>query len=116
MLMEFSKRDNVGWLARALSGWLTTGQQLEHWIVVPQLVMIVLIRVAGQDAVDPHPHHLGKGVVDEGPKSRIAKRAGEFGRQPNLLVELPDRQQAGVAGQMLFNRLHDDRFGAQKIE
>ena len=78
--------------------------------------MIVLIGVAGQNAVDPHPGHFRETVIDEGTESRIAKCGGELGRQPDLLVELPNRQQAGIARQMLLNRLDDNRFRAQKTE
>jgi hypothetical protein len=53
-------------------------------------VVVVLVRVAGQDAIEPGANHLLVGVVPEVGVPRVVQRFGEGPGQSNALVELTD--------------------------
>ena len=71
--------------------------------------MVVLVRVAGQDAVDPGADHLQEGVLGEAGVPGIVEGLGEGPGQADALVELADGQQPGVAGELTRRRLDDER-------
>ena len=77
--------------------------------------MVVLVLVAGQDAVDTGPNHLQEGVLGEGGVAGIIEGVGEGSAEFDVLVELADGQQPGVAGELALGRL-DDQKRAEKIE
>ena len=71
--------------------------------------MVVLVRVAGQDAVDAAANHRQEGVLPEVRVAGVVEGFGEGSRQPDALVELADGEQAGVAGELTRRRLDDER-------
>lgn len=74
--------------------------------VVAKRVVIVLVFVTGDDAVDPLPHHRQQRVV------RIAaclmERGGELLGEADPLVKLADQEQPRVARQPTSRDLDDD--------
>jgi hypothetical protein len=83
---------------------------------LPQTVVVVLVLVVGQNAVAPHADHLREGMLDKRLMARIIQGPGKLSGQPDPLVELPDRQQAGVAGHLGLDRLDDHRLAGKEIE
>ena len=77
--------------------------------------MVVLVRVAGQDAVDARPDHLQEGVFGEAGVAGVPEGVGEGPGEPDALVELADREQPGVAGELTGRWLDNDRR-AEEIE
>ena len=112
MVMAFSKRDSVGWLARLRSPGGAAGDELEDGVGA-QGVMVVLVRVAGQDAVDPAADHLQEGVLGQVGVAGIIEGRGEGPGEPDALVELADGEQPGVAGELAGRRLDDERRGEE---
>jgi hypothetical protein len=47
---------------------------------------------------------------------RIVQNLGKLFRQPNPLVELPNRQQPCIAGQLPRRRLHNNWLASEKIK
>ena len=70
--------------------------------------MVVLVRVAGEDAVDAGPDHLREGVLGEVGVAGVVQGVGEGPGEPDALVELADGQQPGVTGQLTRRRLDDE--------
>src|SRR5262249_28217484 len=68
------------------------GDQLEDGVVA-EGVVVVLVLVAGQDAVD----------------AGIIEGAREGPGEPSALIELADGEQPGVAGQLARRQLEDER-------
>lgn len=79
--------------------------QLEHRIV-PQRVVIVLVFIAGKDAVDPLADHRQQRVVGLDP--RVGLCGGELPGQPNPLIELPHDEQPGITRQPARGILDDE--------
>ena len=77
--------------------------------------MVVRVLVAGQDALDARAHHLQEGVVGEMGVARVVEGLGKGAGEPDALVELADREQPGVAGELARRRLQDERR-AEEIE
>jgi hypothetical protein len=71
-------------------------------------VVVVLVLVTGEDAVDPGPDHLQKGVLREVGVAAVVQGVGEGPGEPDSLVELADGQQSGVTGQLALGRLDDE--------
>ena len=67
-----------------------TTDQLENRIA-PQHIVVVLIRVIREDAVDSHPSHLKKGMIEIALMTTIGQSLGKLLRQPDLLIELAKR-------------------------
>ncbi|HVA49562.1 MAG TPA: hypothetical protein VNH11_24560 [Pirellulales bacterium] len=84
--------------------------------IAPQSVVIVLVRVIRQDAVDPHPDHLQKRVVHLNRGADIRERVGEPASEPDLLIELTKRQKSRVRRQLPGCGLNHDGLGTEKIE
>jgi hypothetical protein len=66
--------------------------------VAAEHVVIVLVRVVRQNAIDPHPDHFQERMVDPSLVASIGQRLGQSPGQPNPLVQLAKRQQPRVAG------------------
>ena len=93
----------------------TAGEEFEERIVAEHVV-VVLVGIVGQDAVDPHADHLQKRMGADVRVAGIIEGGRELGGQAELLVQLPDRQQPGVAGQLCLLRFNDDRLMIEEIE
>jgi hypothetical protein len=122
MVMAFSKRDSVGWLARSLSSGerparslkTGSGQELEDGVGA-EGVVVVLVFVAGQDAVDAGPDHLQEGVVGEVGVAGVVEGVGEGPGETDALVELAEGEHSGVAGELTRGGL-DDQRRAEKVQ
>ena len=79
-------------------------------------VVIVLVGVVGQNAEDPHANHLQERVILEWLMPRVVECPRKRLGQTDLFVELANRQQTGVTGQLSRRRFDHNRLGAQKIE
>lgn len=75
--------------------------------------MVVLTLVAGEDAVDAGADHLPQGVLDEVRVTAILKDVGEGSGETDALVKLPDRKQAGVAGELARGALDNHGEGKE---
>ena len=67
------------------------GDELEDGVGA-EGVVVVLVRVPGEDAEDAGSDHLREGVVDAVGITRVVQRGGELCGQPDALVELPQGQ------------------------
>jgi hypothetical protein len=83
--------------------------------VFAQGVVVVLVRVAGEDAGDAGPDHLHEGVFGQVGVTRVVEGVGEGPGEPNALVKLADGQQAGVAGELALGWL-DDEGPAEEVQ
>ena len=63
-------------------------------------VVVVLVRVAGEDAVDTGPDHFQEGVLGEVGVAGVVQCFGEGLGEPDALVELPDGEQPSVAREL----------------
>jgi hypothetical protein len=89
------------------------GEELEDGVGA-EGVVVVLVRVAGQDAVDPRADHLQEGVRGEAGVARVVQGVGDGPGQADTLVERADGEQAGVPGERAWRRL-DDKRGDEKV-
>src|SRR5262249_33149758 len=80
-----------------------------------QGVVVILVLVGGQDAVDAAADHLQEGVRGEVGVAWIRQGGSEGLGKGELLIELAQGQQAGVAGEGGAGRLNDDGR-AEEIE
>lgn len=78
--------------------------------------MVVLVFVAGEDAKDAHTDHFRERVLDEVGIARVVEHSGELSGQADAFVELPQRQQTGVAGERGVRDLNLDGQGLEKVE
>ena len=78
-------------------------------------VVVVLVLVASEDAVDPGPDHLQEGVFGQVGVAGVVEGGGEGTSEPDVLVELAEGQQPCVAGQLARRRLEDERR-AEEVE
>ena len=77
--------------------------------------MVVLVRGAGEDAVDAGPDHLREGVLGEVGVAGVVQGVGEGAGETDTFVELADGRQPGVAGALARRRRADERR-AEKVE
>ena len=91
------------------------GEELEDGVGA-QGVVIVLVLVVGEDAVDALADHAQEGLLRQGGIAWVVERGGELLSEAKLLVALPDRDEPGVAGQRCGGDLDLDRTRRQKIE
>src|SRR5262249_43902310 len=75
------------------------GDELEDGVVA-EGVVVVLVKVAGQDAVDAGPDHLQEALLGQVGVAGVGQGIGEGPGQADLLVELADGEQPGSAGQL----------------
>jgi hypothetical protein len=67
------------------------GEELEDGVGA-EGVVVVLVLVAGQDAIDPGADHFQEGVLREVGVAKVVERLGEGPGEPEALVELPNRE------------------------
>jgi hypothetical protein len=65
------------------------GHELEDGVAA-EGVVVVLVRVAGQDAVDAGPDHLQERVLGEVGVAGVVEGAGEGPGEPDAPIELAD--------------------------
>ena len=90
-------------------------KQLENRIAA-QHVVVVLVGVVGEDAVHPHSGHLQEGMIDVADMSPVRQGFGKLPCQTDPLVELAERQQPGIAGNLFRRGHYHNRFGCGKIK
>ena len=81
--------------------------------IATQHIVVVLVDVVGQDAVDPSPGHLQEAVAHVAGIAGIVQGLGELPGQSQLLIQLADRQQTGVAGNLVGRRLQSPPASSQ---
>jgi hypothetical protein len=72
-------------------------------------VVVVLVLVAGQDAVDAGADHLQERVVGQVRVAGVIEGLSKGPGQADALVELADGEQSGVTGELARRRLDNDR-------
>jgi hypothetical protein len=77
---------------------------------VAEGIVVVLVLVASQDAVDAGTDHLQERVLGQVRVAGIVEGCGEGPGQADALVELAEGEQPGVAGELARRRLDDDRM------
>jgi hypothetical protein len=82
---------------------------------VAEGVVVVLVFVAGQDAVDATANHLQEGMLREVGVAGVVEGVGEGPGPADALVELTDGEQPGVAGELARRRLDEERR-AEEVE
>ncbi len=60
--------------------------------------MIVLVLVIGEDAVDPLADHAQHGLARERRIAAVVEGVGELLGESDSVVELPHREEPGIAG------------------
>ena len=77
--------------------------------------MVVLVRVAGQDAVDARPDHLQEGMLGQLGVAGVVQGLGEGFDEPDALVELADGEKPRIAGELTGRGLKNERR-AEEVE
>src|SRR6185369_10892462 len=72
--------------------------------------------IAGQDAEDAHADHLQERVLGQLRIARVVEHRGEPLRQADAVVELSQRQQAGVRRERSLGHLDPDGQWLEKVE
>jgi hypothetical protein len=80
---------------------------------VAEGVVIGLIGVAGEGAVDAAAPHVQGGVLDEVGVARVVQGSGGGLGQAELFVGLAEGQQAGIGGGLSGGGLDDDGGGEE---
>jgi hypothetical protein len=75
----------------------------------PIQVVVVLVHLAGQAAVDASADHLQQAVPGGLGVARVVESVGESPREPDALIELADGEQPGVAGELALGRPDNER-------
>jgi hypothetical protein len=75
--------------------------------------VVVLVLVAGEDAVDAGADHLQEGVLGEVGVAGVVEGVGEGMGEPDALVELADGEQSRIAGELAGRRLDDERYAEE---
>ena len=78
--------------------------------------MIVLIFVIGENAIDALADHAEERLVSEIGVALVVQSCGELLGKFDVIVELSDRQEAGIAGERCGRNLDFDGFGGEKVE
>jgi hypothetical protein len=63
-------------------------------------VVVVLVFVASQDAVDAAADHLQEGMLGKVRVAGVVESIGKSSREADALIELADGQEPGVAGEL----------------
>jgi hypothetical protein len=72
-------------------------------------VVVVLVRIADQDAIDAGADHLQEDVFGESGVAGVVEGLGDGPGQADTLVERADGEQSGVAGEPAWRPLDDKR-------
>jgi hypothetical protein len=78
-------------------------------------VVVVVVLIAGQDAVDARADHLQERVLGKVRVAGVVEGFGKGPRQADALVESADGEQPGVAGESARRRL-DDELRAEEVK
>ena len=73
------------------------GDHFEYGVATQKFV-VILIFVIGEDAVNPLADHGKEAVCSEVGISPVVKHFGDLTGEADLIVELPDGDQAAIAG------------------
>ena len=84
--------------------------------IVTQHVVVILVGIVGQDAVDPHAGHFRKAVGGLLRATWIVQGGRKLGRQADLLVKLTDGQEPRITGQLGLLRGDDNRLLREKVQ
>ena len=76
--------------------------------------MIVLVFVIRENAVDARAGHFEECVIATPASTWVIESLSKLPRQTDLLVELPQRQESGIAGQLGLRRFDSDDLSPQK--
>jgi hypothetical protein len=90
------------------------GHQLEDGVGA-ESVGVILVLVVGQDAIDAGPDHLQERVLGKMRVAGVTECLGKRAGQADALIELADRQQSGISGELPRRRLDHERC-AEKVE
>jgi hypothetical protein len=71
-------------------------------------IVVVLVLVVGEDAVDAGADHVQEGVVDLVGIAADVEGGGESMGQANVVIELAHREGARIAGKSRLRRLDED--------
>ena len=93
----------------------SVGEELEDGIRT-QGVVVVLVLVVGEDAVDALADHAEQGLLGERRVAYVVECGGELLGEADLRVVLPDRDEPGVAGQGCGRDLDLDGPRREEIE
>ena len=91
------------------------GDELEDG-VRPERVVVILVLVIGQDAVDPLPDHGQQRVPGESGVPPVIECGGELLGEADLLVELTKHQESGITGERRGGELELNRPRWEEIE
>jgi len=91
----------------------SVGEQFEHRIA-SQGIVIVLIFVAREDAIDTTADHLQERVI--GILSRVLQLGRKTAGEVQLPIELSEEKQSSVGRDGFLDRLNQNRFSRRKIE
>ena len=86
----------------------TIRDHLEDWIGT-QGVMVVLVLVVGEDAIDSLSHHAQQRMPSKKLVSTVLKRCSELFGKPDMVIKLPDGQEAAVARERRWRNLDVNR-------
>jgi hypothetical protein len=89
------------------------GEELEDGVGA-EGVVVLLVRVAGEDAVDAAAHHLQERVLREGRVAGSSSASAKVRVRPIRWSNWRTGEQPGVAGELAWRRL-DDKRGAEKV-
>jgi hypothetical protein len=78
--------------------------------------VVVLVLVVGEDAVDPLADHAQERLAGEPGVAWVVQRGGELLGEADAVVELPDGQEPGIAGQGRGRDLDRDGPRGEEIE
>ena len=85
----------------------TTGHQLEDGVMAEGIV-VVLVLVVGEYAVDAGADHVQEGVVDLVRIAAVVEGGGEGMGQTDVGIELAHREGSRIAGKSRSRRLDED--------
>jgi hypothetical protein len=85
-----------------------SGDELEDGVVT-EGVVVVLVLVACEDALDAATDHLQEAVLCEVRVAGVIEGFGKGPRQADALVELADGEQPGITGELTLGWLDDER-------
>jgi len=75
------------------------GEEFEDGIGAED-VMVVLVFITGQNAVQTGAHHAEEGMLNQLGVAPIVQGGGELGGEADAFIELAPRQQAGITGKL----------------
>jgi hypothetical protein len=78
--------------------------------------VIVLVFVIRENAVDARAGHFEECVIATPASTWVIESLSKLPRQTDLLVELPQRQESGITGQLSLRWFDPDADVAPKIE